>query len=154
MITLDYIESIKKAASRDVELEFLVLDPGSDENLNVQSKNYPAGKTLREQLQQSLNELCRIRNELQEDKRHNIIIRLYDKIIRNGITVVYLESPDDIWLRVEDYAVGSEPNSRKSEAAYKKDDDNFYQYNIYEYNQLQKNSKIHSCDDNTLAVKG
>jgi hypothetical protein len=148
-ITLEYIESIKKALNRDVKFNFLILNPEAEQNIKVQEKNYSAGRNLKQQLEQTLYTLCKEKEKLHDDKKGQFVIHTYDDIIRNGIMIVYFYTDDNPWIKVEDYVVGSDPNSRSNQAVYKNDDKDFFDYNLCYYNEIFSKSKEYICESTT-----
>jgi hypothetical protein len=73
IITIEYIEKIREAINRGVEFNFLILDPNSQDKLNLQSKNYPTGKNLKQQLQNTITTLC---NEKEKLPKRNILLSI------------------------------------------------------------------------------
>jgi hypothetical protein len=154
VITLVYIEDIKKALSRGVKFNFLILnpnpDPTSDESLRTQSNNYPTGRKLKQQINDSLEALCKAGSGNVE----NLEVRVYDGIIDHGILIAHFNNDDKIWMKIENYNVRSDPNSRSSTAFYRiknrdnKDTEvaNEFRYHQRAYDNIFQISKLHTCD--------
>jgi hypothetical protein len=147
--TIEYIESINKALNRNVEFNFLILNPNAEQNVSIQEKIYPIGINLKQQLEQTLYALCKEKEKLHDDKKGQLVIHTYDDIIRNGIMIVYLDTDDNPWIKVEDYVAGSDPNSRSSQAVYENDDKDFFDYNLRYYNEISSKSKEYICESTT-----
>jgi hypothetical protein len=149
-----YIEDIKKALSRGVKFNFLILnpnpDPKSDESLRTQSNNYPTGRKLKQQINDSLEALCKAGSGNVE----NLEVRVYDGIIDHGILIAHFNNDDKIWMKIENYSVRSDPNSRSSTAFYRiknrdnKDTEvaNEFRYHQRAYDNIFQISKLHTCD--------
>jgi hypothetical protein len=133
VITLVYIDGIKKALDRGVKFNFLILNPTSKNNLKTQANNYPAGKNLQRQINDSLSALREARNELPDDKKENLVIRMYDDIIPKGVLIAHLDNHEDkVWMKIENYIVRSDPNSRSAVAFYKSHDPTvMHDFNYY-----------------------
>jgi hypothetical protein len=143
-ITLhQYMSNIRDLLYKDIRVTFLLLDPDSKQ-VDIQSKNFHADQDLKESIQRSIKLLCEKKEKLPPSKRGNLIIRLYDHESKHGL-IITDEGYDNAWIKVEARPLGSDSNSRPSDAWYRRYDPSRYSQYIHEYNTLFHNSKEYRC---------
>jgi hypothetical protein len=139
----EFMTIIRQLIYKNIRITFLLLDPNS-EQVKIQSKNFHAVEDLKESLQKSIRLLCEEREKLPPYMRGNLIIRLYNYPPEHGIIIVD-EGHENAWIKVEARPLGSDSNSRPSDAWYKRYDPSRYSQYMQEYNTLFHNSKEYRC---------
>jgi hypothetical protein len=138
--TLSNYNTLKGILSRKVHLIFLILNPDST-SISIQREIYHGSEDLKEQIQKSLQILCDLKNKFND----SVDIRLYDSISTHSTTIIDRENPDEAWIQVESRPVGSDPNSRPIDVAYRKENTGFFNEHLKEYDILFEASKIYDC---------
>ncbi|MFY9796251.1 MAG: hypothetical protein WAJ93_11210 [Candidatus Nitrosopolaris sp.] len=133
IIVLQYI-SILTLVHKDICVTLLLLNPNS-EHVKIQSKNFFGAEDLKQTIENSLRLLCKEKEKLPPNKRKNLVIRVYDYPPQNGIIVID-DGYDNAWIKVEKRPIGSDSNSRPSDAWYKSYDEARYNQYINEYNRV------------------
>jgi hypothetical protein len=137
LLILTYSEEIHQAASRGIKFNFSILNPEDVESVDGQTKIY-GGKNIRQQLETSLSELCKIKDNLTENKKKNITVNTYKGILKKGIVIAHDTDPKFSWAKTERFTVNQSANSRHNEAAYFKDNEDFYNRAVEEFERKTK----------------
>ncbi|MGB8934044.1 MAG: hypothetical protein WCC17_02920 [Candidatus Nitrosopolaris sp.] len=137
------MSNIRDLLYGDIRVTFLLLDPNS-EQVDIQSKIYHAVQDLKESIKKSIKLLCDEKTRLPPNKRGNLIIRLYDHEPKHGL-IITDEGHENAWIKVEARPLGSDSNSRPSDAWYKRYDPSRYSQYMHEYDTLFHNSKDYRC---------
>jgi hypothetical protein len=140
ILTLQHYEDVSSAIARGLKFTFLILDPNS-QYLAKQTDLYHAAEDLKNQIEKAISHLCNLQKLHPED----VIIKTYDSLARYSITIIDRDNADTAWARIERRPVGSDSNSRSSEAAYRKYDIGFFNQSKDEYDKIFKKSKIYDC---------
>jgi len=144
ILTLQHYEDVSSAIARGLKFTFLILEPNS-QYVGKQTDLYHAAEDLKNQIEKAISRLCNLKKEYPED----VIIRTYDSVARYSITIIDRNDTDNAWARIERRPVGSDSNSRSSEAAYRKNDLGFFNQSKDEYDKILRRSKIYDCPANS-----
>ncbi|MGA9844618.1 MAG: hypothetical protein WBQ25_20140 [Nitrososphaeraceae archaeon] len=140
IVTYANYDVLKGLLSRKVHITFLLSNPDSS-SIEVQSKMYHGGEDIKEQIQGSLEILCKLKNEFKDLVR----IRLYDSISQHSIIIIDRDNADKAWIYVESRPVGSDSSSRPSDVTYLKANQAFFNRYCSEYDMLLDNSEPYEC---------
>jgi len=112
--------------TKGIAFTFLVLDPESKKTRR-QRGLYHRSQDLRYQIGNSLKELCDLKRKFPD----KIVIKLYDARPSRSIAIIDRKNSDNAWIRVERRDLDSVPNSRTSDAWFRREEqarfDNFLQ---------------------------
>jgi hypothetical protein len=139
IVVHSYIEIIRLHLKRGIQITFLLLDPNS-QYVQTQSKNVYAGSDLKSSIEKTLGLLCSEKDKLLTNEKDNLDIRIYDALSSHSIILIDKTLDNNAWIKVEEILEGSDSNSRSSEAAFKKDDEDFFVKHSQEYNNLFNSS--------------
>jgi hypothetical protein len=140
ILTLQHYEAVRSTIARGVKFTLLILDPNS-QYVQKQTDLYHATEDLKNQIEKSIIRLCNLQKEYPQD----VIIRTYDSLARYSITIIDRANVENAWIRIERRPVGSDSNSRSSDAAYRKYDLGFFDQYMNEYDILFNNSNEYRC---------
>jgi hypothetical protein len=140
ILTLQHYEDVRSAIARGLKFTFLILEPNS-QYVEKQTEFYHASDDLKNQIEKAISRLCNLQKEYPE----GVILRTYDSLARYSITIIDRDNTDNAWARIERRPVGSDSNSRSSEAAYRKYDIGFFNQSKDEYDKILRRSKIYDC---------
>jgi hypothetical protein len=143
IVVHQYMSDIRMLIHKDIRVTFLILDPDS-EQVPILSKSFHAVEDLKTSIQKSIRLLCEEREKLPPNMRGNLIIRLYDYQPEHGIIMID-DGHENAWIKVEARPLGSDSNSRPSEAWYNGYDPARYNQYRHEYDTLFHNSKEYRC---------
>lgn len=143
IVVHQFMSVIRLLIHRHTRITFLLLDPNS-EQVEIQSKSFHAVEDLKESIQKSIKLLCQEKEKLPPYMRGNLIIRLYDYPPQHGIIIID-DGHENAWIKVEARPVGSDSNSRPSDAWYKSYDAGRYTQFVNEFNILFKHSTEYAC---------
>ncbi|MGA9155134.1 MAG: hypothetical protein WBZ36_31510 [Candidatus Nitrosopolaris sp.] len=118
IVTEQYYDELNYALSKGISLTFLLLDPNSKETRR-QRGLYHRSDDLKYQIRNSLKVLCSLKRKFPD----KIIIKLYDARALRGITVIDRKNSDNAWIRVERRELDSVPNSRPSDAWFRREEE-------------------------------
>jgi hypothetical protein len=141
IVTYANYDVLKGLLSRKVHITFLLSNPDSS-SIDVQKKMYHGSEDLREQIQGSLETLCKLKNEFKD----LVEIMLYDSISQHSIIIIDRDDKDNAWIRVESRPVGSDSDSRPSDVTYRKENQTFFDQYSSEYDILLNNSELYKCN--------
>ena len=77
-----YINKIKNVIENNVKFTFLLLNPNSP-YIEYNSKNLNSGTNLKCQIDSAIEELCKIKNRIDESKKNKLTIGIYERILVN-----------------------------------------------------------------------
>jgi hypothetical protein len=100
---------------------------------------------LKELIQKTLDLLCKEKEKLPLENKGNLIIKTYNSLVSHSIIVIDLDNSANAWIKVEERPVGSDSNSRPSDAAFKKLDEDYFRKSLDQYNTLLNISKESKC---------
>jgi hypothetical protein len=100
---------------------------------------------LKELIQKTLDLLCKEKEKLPLENKGNLIIKTYDSLVSHSIIGIDLDNSANAWIKVEERPVGSDSNSRPSDAAFKKLDEDYFRKSLDQYNTLLNISKESKC---------
>jgi hypothetical protein len=129
---------LKGLVSRKVSITFLLLKP--DAKID-QSTLYHESKDLKQHIEESMEELCKLKRQFGE----LVDIKLYDSLSEHSIIMIDRDDRDERWMQVELHVIGSDPNSRPIHPAYEKDNQAFFYQHSKEYEKLLNESKPNKC---------
>ena len=113
--------------NKGISFRFLLLDPNSKETIRQRAGFSYRSEDLRYQIKNSLKVLCDLKRKFPD----KIVIKLYDARAPRSITVIDRKNLDNAWIRIERRELDSVPNSRPSDAWYRREEqvrfDNFLQ---------------------------
>gem|GEM_PF-1039207 len=117
IVVHQYMSDIKTLIYKDIRVTLYLLDPESKQ-VEIQSKSFHAVEDLKPSIQKSIRLLCEEKEKLPPYMRGNLIIRLYDYPPQRGI-IITDDGHENAWIKVEARPLGSDSNSRPSEAWYR-----------------------------------
>jgi hypothetical protein len=112
-----YMSNIRTLIYKNIRVTLYLLDPESKQ-VEIQSKSFHAVDDLKPSIQKSIRLLCEEKEKLPPYMRGNLIIRLYDYPPQRGI-IITDDGHENAWIKVEARPLGSDSNSRPSEAWYR-----------------------------------
>jgi hypothetical protein len=139
IVVHSFMNIIRLHLKRGIRITFLLLDPNS-KYVQTQSKKVYAGSDLKSSIEKTLALLRNEKDRLQKDDKDNLDIRTYDALTSHSIILIDRKLDDNCWIKIEERQEGSDSNSRSSEAAFKKDDEQFFIKYSQEYANLLSSS--------------
>jgi hypothetical protein len=140
IVTEQYYDELVYVLAKGISFTFLLLDPESKETCK-QRGLYHRSEDLRYQIRNSLKVLCDLKCEFPD----NVVIKLYNARAPRSITIIDRENPDNAWIRVERRELDSVPNSRPSDAWYRREEERRFDNFLKEYDEVLGKSKIYDC---------
>lgn len=147
VLILRYINQIKEAIENDVKFTFLLLNPDSPD-IGTYVKTLIGGSNLKCQIESTIEELCKIKREIDTSKRENLKIAIYDEVepIGESIMIVNYDSKDwfrrkrkeKTWIKVK---ITSAAIERPIRATYSNGNEKMYNRYISRFNKLFTQSK-------------
>lgn len=155
VLILRYITYIKRAIENDVKFTFLLLNPNSSYS-ESQGKEFGAGTNLKCQIESVLEELCKIKNSLDESKKDKLIIRVYNEEILDSIMIInidinskfrkFLRKPQRLfWIKSTNYKRKSDASDRPIKTIYQHDDKKEYAEFMKDYTKILNKSEEYIC---------
>jgi len=150
-ISHEYIQSNEQQivsqaiVNEGVKVSVLVLDPTS-EKVQFKERVFGIGnfgkddlsRGLKSRIENSLHSLCRMKNELKENK-NKLNIETYDDDISSSLIIIdhYYEDgkiSDNVCIKIEEHFLADSYQSRKNVIVFRKDNIDYYNrcYSIYE----------------------
>jgi hypothetical protein len=139
ILTLQHYDHVRSGIARGLKFTFLILDPNS-QYVQKQTELYHAADDLKNQIEKAVRHLCNLQKEYPE----NVIIRTYDSLARYSIVILDRANAENAWARIERRPIGSDSNSRSSDAAHRKYDLGFNESKD-DYDRIFTKSKIYEC---------
>jgi hypothetical protein len=140
IVTEQYYDELVYVLAKGISFTFLLLDPESKET-RKQRGLYHRSEDLRYQIRNSLKVLCDLKCEFP----NNVVIKLYDARAPRSIAIIDRENPDSAWIRVERRELDSVPNSRPSDAWYRREEEGRFDNFLKEYDAVVGKSKDYKC---------
>lgn len=140
IMTEQYSDELVYALNKGISFTFLLLDPNSKETTR-QRGLYHRSKDLRYQIRNSLRVLCDLKRKFPE----NIVIKLYDARAPRSITIIDKKNPDNAWIRIERRELDSVPNSRPSDAWFRREEQTRFDNFLQEYHGVLGKSTEYNC---------
>jgi hypothetical protein len=140
IVTEQYHDELVYVLAKGISFTFLLLDPQSKET-RKQRGLYHRSEDLRYQIRNSLKVLCDLKCEFP----NNVVIKLYDARAPRSIAIIDRENPDSAWIRVERRELDSVPNSRPSDAWYRREEEGRFDNFLKEYDAVVGKSKDYKC---------
>ncbi len=140
IVTEQYYDELNYALNKGISLTFLLLDPDSKET-GKQRGLYHRSDDLKYQIRNSLKVLCNLKRKFPD----KIIIKLYDARVIHSITVIDRKNSDNAWIRVERRELDSVPNSRPSDAWFRREEEARFDNFLREYEEVLSKSNDYIC---------
>jgi hypothetical protein len=140
IVTEQYYDEVVYVLNRGISFTFLLLDPESRE-IKRQRGLYHRSEDLKYQIRNSLKVLCDLKRKFPD----KIVVKLYDARAPRSITVIDRENPDNAWIRVERRELDSVPNSRPSDAWFRREEHERFDNFLQEYQDVLGQSKDYQC---------
>jgi hypothetical protein len=157
VLLLKYLKNIRNAIENDVEFTFLLLNPKSP-HIEVQSKKLIGGTNLKCQIESAIEELCKIKNSIDESKKNKLKIGVYNEEIGESIMIINMErSPrfkrikrffrirqQKSWIKKGIYKKGSDANDRPIITLYKHENERLFKEFSKPYYDILKIADTHT----------
>ena len=140
IMTEQYSDELLFVLNKGISFRFLLLDPESKETRR-QRGLYHRSKDLKYQIRNSLKVLCDLKGKFPD----KIVIKLYDARAPRSITVIDRKNSDNAWIRIERRELDSVPNSRPSDAWYRREEETRFDNFLREYDEVVAKSKDYNC---------
>jgi hypothetical protein len=156
VLILRYINHIKKAIDNNVEFTFLLLNPNSS-YVESQGNEFGGGVNLKCQIESVLEELCKVKNSIEENKKDKLIVRVYDDEILDSIMIInieifskfrkYLRRPQQIfWIKSTHYKRKSDAAGRPIKTVYQHDNEKEYAEFMQDFSKIWDKSEKYNCN--------
>ena len=143
IIRLNDLELIEQKLKNGIIFTFIFPDINSkiiDSHIGV----YKSSKDLKKQIEDSLRELCELKNNL--NINNNLIIKTNNKSnFDESLILVDKDNPETSFIKVEFRIKGKSPTTRPSDLAFLNDNEKFYYDWKTEYDNILKESKDDIC---------
>lgn len=143
IIRLNDLELIEQKLKNGIIFTFIFPDINSkiiDSHIGV----YKSSKDLKKQIEDSLRELCELKNN--PEINNNLIIKTNNKYtFDESIILIDKNNLDNSFIKIESRIKGKSPNTRPSDLAFLKDNEKFYSEWKKVYVNLLKESLDYDC---------
>lgn len=139
LMILQHSDVIKKSIRKGIKFTFLLFDKHS-EHLDTYKKILENSEDLENQITTSMKRLCKMKKQLGSS---NIIIKTYNSFEKIG-TIIVDKNNDRAIIKIEEYNM-SNPNMRRNEIVFKRDNPDYYQSCLDNYNNLLEKSNNYNC---------
>jgi hypothetical protein len=130
-VTTSHIRLIEETIYRGIRVTFLILDPNS-RNAESRKADFHEGEEAKHHIERSLHVLCELKERLKDEYKDNLVIKKYDDIINESITII-----DNKLIKIERHAKGSDSGSRPNELAFNTDNQSFFQRYSQGYQKIK-----------------